>query len=335
MSLSGRIQKKSSRTFSESIPESVLVTGGAGFIGSHLCETLLSRQINVICIDNFITGSPSNINEFLHNPGFTLIEFDLNIKLPEKLSKQIQKATSVYHLASPASPPLYRKFSIETLLVNSFGTYQMLEHCRLNNARFLLASTSEVYGNPKEHPQKEGYYGHVNPVGLRACYDEGKRFAEAITMEYFRKYHLDVRIARIFNTYGPRMQKDDGRVISNMIVACLSNKPLNVYGSGKQTRSFCYISDMVEGILKLMETDGLAGEVVNLGNNQEYSINETARLILTTLSSKAKIVHKNMRLGDDPDRRKPDITKAKELLFWSPTIPLTVGIKKTARFFST
>ena len=334
MSLSGRIQKSGNRTFSKSITETVLVTGGAGFIGSHLCEILLSRRKKVICIDNFITGNPSNISELLKDPDFTLIEFDLSTMLSEKLLKQIQKASSVYHLASPASPPHYRKFSIETLLVNSFGTYQMLEFCRLNNARILLASTSEVYGNPKEHPQKEGYYGHVNPVGLRACYDEGKRFAEAITMEYFRKYHVDVRIARIFNTYGPRMRKDDGRVISNLIVACLSDKPLIVYGSGKQTRSFCYISDMVEGIVKLMESDGLAGDVVNLGNNQEHSINDTARLILTTLSSKAKIVHKNMRLGDDPDRRKPDISKAKVLLSWSPKIPLTAGIKKTARYFS-
>lgn len=312
---------------------SVLVTGGAGFIGSHLCRELLRRGHRVFCVDNLITGNRQNVIDLLANNQFTFFNHDITKPLPDDFEKSLSSLSYLYHLASPASPPAYLKFSVETLLVNSIGTYNMLELAREKNARFLLASTSEVYGNPKEHPQKESYYGHVNPIGLRACYDEGKRFAEALSMEYLRKYSLDMRIARIFNTYGPNMRPDDGRVISNMIVAAVANNPLTVYGTGEQTRSFCFVSDLVEGLIRLMETTRTQGEVVNLGNPQEYKINRLARIILDVVGSNSFITHTRERLPDDPDRRKPDIAKAQKLLSWEPTVSLREGIKRTAEYF--
>jgi UDP-glucuronate decarboxylase len=303
----------------------VLVTGGAGFIGSFLCEKLLVEGHNVICLDNFSTSKKSNIEYFLNNPKFEFLENDV--------TKPIElKTDSIFHLASPASPVDYQRLPIETSMANSVGTFNMLELARKNTARFLLASTSEVYGDPLQHPQKESYWGNVNPFGVRSCYDESKRFAETLTISFFRKYGLDVRIARIFNTFGPRMRNDDGRAIPNFIVQALLGQPITVYGDGEQTRSFCYTSDMIDGLMKLMFTDGLSGQVVNLGNTGERSIISVARLIKDLTKSKSKIVFKPLP-EDDPSRRKPDITKAKELLNWESKTDFVKGLKKTIEWF--
>lgn len=303
----------------------ILVTGGAGFIGSFLCERLLEEGHDVICMDNLSTGKKSNIKHLLKNQKFKFLEHDVTKPIELKID-------SIFHLASPASPLDYQKLPIETSMVNSLGTFNMLESARKNNARFLLASTSEVYGDPLEHPQKETYWGNVNPFGVRSCYDESKRFAETLTMSFFRKYGLDIRIARIFNTFGPRMRKDDGRAIPNFIVQTLSGQPITVYGDGEQTRSFCFISDMIDGLMKLMFTDGFSGQVVNLGNKEEKSIISVARLIKNLTKSKSKIVFKPLP-EDDPSRRKPDITKAKELLNWEPKVDFEDGLKKTIPWF--
>ncbi len=303
----------------------ILVTGGAGFIGSFLCERLLEEGHDVICMDNLSTGKKSNIKHLLKNQKFKFLEHDVTKPIELKID-------SIFHLASPASPLDYQKLPIETSMVNSLGTFNMLESARKNNARFLLASTSEVYGDPLEHPQKETYWGNVNPFGVRSCYDESKRFAETLTMSFFRKYGLDIRIARIFNTFGPRMRKDDGRAIPNFIVQTLSGQPITVYGDGEQTRSFCFISDMIDGLMKLMFTDGFSGQVVNLGNKEEKSIISVARLIKDLTKSKSKIVFKPLP-EDDPSRRKPDITKAKELLNWEPKVDFEDGLKKTIPWF--
>ncbi len=303
----------------------ILVTGGAGFIGSFLCERLLEEGHDVICMDNLSTGKKSNIKHLLKNQKFKFLEHDVTKPIELKID-------SIFHLASPASPLDYQKLPIETSMVNSLGTFNMLELARKNNARFLLASTSEVYGDPLEHPQKETYWGNVNPFGVRSCYDESKRFAETLTMSFFRKYGLDIRIARIFNTFGPRMRKDDGRAIPNFIVQTLSGQPITVYGDGEQTRSFCFISDMIDGLMKLMFTDGFSGQVVNLGNKEEKSIISVARLIKDLTKSKSEIVFKPLP-EDDPSRRKPDITKAKELLNWEPKVDFEDGLKKTIPWF--
>jgi len=307
--------------------KTAVVTGGAGFIGSHLCEALIKGKFKVICIDNLGTGKLSNLKAILNNKNFKFIKKDVreNIKIKEKID-------FIFHLASYASPPYYRKYSIDTLMTNSLGTYNMLELAKQKKAKFLLASTSEVYGEPKVHPQKEEYWGNVNPVGIRSCYDEAKRFAEALTMEYSRKYNLDVRIIRIFNTYGPRLQKDDGRVISNFIYQALNNLPVTIYGDGTQTRSFCYVSDMIEGIIKAMFVKNTKGQVINLGNCYEFTIKEAAVIIKKMLNSKSKIVYKPLP-GDDPTRRRPDITKAKKLLNWQPKVSLKQGLLKTIEWF--
>ncbi len=310
-----------------------LVTGGAGFIGSHLSDSLIKKGHKVICIDNFLTGSRNNVAHLIDNRNFELIEYDLTESLTSDILKKISGVKYIFHLASPASPPQYQKYSIPTLLVNSIGTNNMLKMARNNDATFLLASTSEVYGNPLVHPQSEKYYGNVNPIGIRACYDESKRFAESLTMEYFRKFQIKSRVIRIFNTYGPRMEPDDGRVVSNFINQAMVNKPLTLYGDGLQTRSFCYVDDLVRGILLAVEKDGIDGEVINLGNPQEKKIIEIGRLIL-------KLMHKT-KLGftrcqkpqDDPERRKPDISKAQNLLSWKPTISLLDGLTKTIAYF--
>jgi UDP-glucuronate decarboxylase len=310
-----------------------IVTGGAGFIGSHLCEALLSRGYTVYSLDNLLTGSRANITLLESNPNFHFINHDVTLPLPQTFLSEIKTVRYVYHLASPASPPQYRKYAIETLLVNSVGTYNMLNLSRGKEASFLLASTSEVYGDPLVHPQNELYYGNVNSVGLRACYDEAKRFAEAITMEFYRKHKVHTRIVRIFNTYGPRMQPDDGRVVSNFITQAISDKPLTVYGDGTQTRSFCFVSDMVRGLIAACEEKDTDGSVINLGNPNEQTIIDIAKLVIKLTQSKGKIIYVDRRLGDDPQRRKPDIRKANKLLGWNPEVNLTKGLLETISYF--
>ncbi len=312
-----------------------IVTGGAGFIGSHLCEALLASGYTVFCVDNLLTGSKKNIHHLTSNSNFVFLDHDVITRLPEKFrllfsSKDI---VHVYHLASAASPEWYTRYSIETLLANSVGTYNILQFAKEHRAKFLLTSTSEVYGDPLEHPQKETYWGNVNSVGVRSCYDEAKRFAESITMEYFRKFSLDIRIIRIFNTYGPRMQKDDGRVISNFINQALTNETITVYGSGNQTRSFCYVTDLVEGLIKAMESDKTKAQVINLGNPDERTVLQTAKEILRLTASTSKIENKPLP-SDDPTRRKPDISKAIELLSWKPKMTFEEGLKKTISYFN-
>lgn len=303
-----------------------VVTGGAGFIGSHLCDALLTLGHKVICVDSLVTGSEKNIEEAKKNPDFSFIHLDIISKAPDV------HADYVFNLASPASPADFAKLAEEIALVNSVGTIHMLEFAKEKNARYLEASTSEVYGDPKEHPQKETYWGNVNPNGVRACYDESKRFAEAMTMVYVRKYNLDARIIRIFNTYGPRMRKDDGRVVSNFINQALTNKPLTIYGNGTQTRSFCYVSDLVEGIMKAMFTENLKGEVLNLGNPEEYQVKKLAEKIKILTGSPSAITYTALP-EDDPTQRKPDITKAKTLLDWEPKISVDEGLKKTIEYY--
>jgi nucleoside-diphosphate-sugar epimerase len=303
----------------------VLVTGGAGFIGSFLCEKLLEEGYEVLCLDNLSTGKKSNVNHLLKNPKFKFIEHD--VTRPINL-----EANFIFQLASPASPIDYQKLPIETSMANSIGTYNMLQLAKKNRARLLLASTSEVYGDPMEHPQKETYWGNVNPFGVRSCYDESKRFAEALTMSFHRKHNLDVRIARIFNTFGPRMRLDDGRVIPNFIVESLTGNSITVYGDGKQTRSFCYISDMINGLMKLMFKDNMSGEVVNLGTPEERAILDLATLIKKMTNSNSEITFRPLP-KDDPIRRKPDISKAKKLLGWKPKTDFTNGLGKTIEWF--
>ncbi len=307
--------------------KTILVTGGAGFIGSHLCEALIEKKFKVMCVDNLGTGKLENLKTIIKHKNFKFIKQD--VKSPLKINKKI---SYIFHLASYASPPYYQKYSIDTLMTNSLGTYNILELAKKNKARFLLASTSEVYGDPEVHPQKEEYRGNVNPVGPRSCYDEAKRFAEALTMEYARKFGLDVRIIRIFNTYGPRLQKDDGRVISNFIYQALNNKPITIYGKGTQTRSFCYVSDMVKGIIKTMFNKAAKNQVINLGNPEEFTIKEAAIIIKDLTVSKSKLIYKKLP-EDDPLRRKPDITKAKKILNWRPEVKLKEGLTKTIQWF--
>lgn len=307
--------------------QTCLVTGGAGFIGSWLCEDLLEKGYRVVCVDNFITGTKDNIAGLIKNENFSLIEHDVSKALKTK-----GRIDYIFHLASPASPVDYQKLPIETMLANSFGTYNILNLVREKNARFLLASTSEVYGDPEEHPQKETYFGHVNPTGLRSCYDESKRFAEALTMSFCRIHKMDVRIARIFNTFGPKMRKNDGRVIPNFIMQVLGGESITVYGDGEQTRSFCYISDMVAALEKLMFTDGLSGEVFNIGDPNETSILHLAKIVKDLTKSNSEIVFKPLP-SDDPVRRRPDISKAKRILNWEPKIGLEEGLKKIIQYF--
>lgn len=305
----------------------VLVTGGAGFLGSWLCDRLAGKGYEIICVDNFGSGVKENVAHLLSDPKFKLIEHDVikSLAIEEPIDY-------IFHLASRASPVDFEKYPIDILLTNSSGTYNMLELAREKNARFLLASSSEVYGAPKIHPQPESYWGDVNPIGPRSCYDEGKRFSESLAVNFHRKYELDIRIARIFNTYGPRMRPDDGRVISNFIVQALRDRPITVFGDGSQTRSFCYVSDMVDGLMKLMFTDDLKGEVINLGNTNETAILEVARLIKKLAGSNSEIVFKPLP-KDDPKRRNPDISRAENLLGWAPTIALEKGLIETIEYF--
>lgn len=309
----------------------ILIAGGAGFIGSHLAKHFLEKENEVWIIDNFLTGNPHNINSLKNNRHFHCVEIDLiTCQLNAALSNTI--FDTVYHLASPASPIQYFTYPLETLRVNSHGTDKLLEYCRRTpRTKFIYASTSEVYGDPLSHPQKENYWGNVNPQGERSCYDEGKRYGEALCAAYTRKYGMDVRIARIFNTYGPHMQREDGRVISNFIVQAIQNKSLTVSGNGEQTRSFCYVSDMVDGLFLLSEKK-VKGETINLGNPNEKKIIDIARLIKKMTNSDSAIIFAPSR-ADDPQRRKPDITKAKKLLSWSPSVSLEKGLTETIAYF--
>lgn len=312
--------------------ETALVAGGAGFIGSHLCKRLLEKNIKVICVDNFITSDKKNIERFLNNSNFSFVEHDVTNNLEIK-----EKVDYVFHLASPASPNKnskrsYINFPLETLLVNSIGTKNLLDFAKKNDAKFLYTSSSEVYGDPLISPQKEEYFGNVNPNGIRSVYDEGKRFGEAITMTYFRKFKLDTRIIRIFNTFGPFMQIDDGRVVSNFINQAIQEKPLTVYGKGTQTRSFCYVDDMVEGIMASMFSDKSSGEVFNLGNPNEKTILEIAELINKLTNSSSKIKFEELP-QDDPKVRNPDISKANKFLDWKPKISLEEGLRRTIEYF--
>jgi nucleoside-diphosphate-sugar epimerase len=312
--------------------QTVLVAGGAGFIGSNLCSSLLKDGYKVVCLDNLLTGDKKNIEELLKHDNFRFIEADLIKAKPD-----LEKIDMVYHLASPASPNAesdksYLAFPIETLLVNSQGTQVLLDLCRENSARFLFASTSEIYGDPNVSPQSEDYNGNVSPNGPRSVYDEAKRFGEAMSMAYYRKFKLDIRIARIFNTYGPNMRKDDGRVVSNFIVQAIGSSPITVFGSGSQTRSFCYVDDMVRGLRDFMQSDKASGEVINLGNTDERRIDDLARLIKELTGSSSEIVFESIP-EDDPKQRKPDIEKAKKILGWRPYVGLEVGLEKTVEYF--
>ncbi len=311
----------------------VLITGAAGFLGSHLCDRLLAEGHQVVGMDNFITGSPDNLAHLSGHPGFTFIRHDVSnfIFVPGKID-------AVLHFASPASPnpnsPMgYVNLPIQTMKAGALGTHNTLGLARANAARFLLASTSEIYGDPLEHPQKESYYGHVNPIGIRSVYDEAKRFAEALTMAYHRFHGIDTRIVRIFNTYGPRMHLEDGRVVPNLISQALRNEPLTIYGDGLQSRSFCYVSDLIEGIYRLLLSD--EHEPVNIGNPTETTILEFAHKINHVIGNRAGIVFiENERTEDDPQRRQPDISRARQVLNWLPTVDLEEGLSRTIAFFS-
>jgi len=305
--------------------KTVLITGGAGFIGSHMCEKLLNNNYAVICLDNFITGTKDNIKELFSYKDFRFEKHNVSnyIDIPGRLDY-------VLHCASLASPKDYLDFPIQTLKVGSLGTHNALGLAKEKKAVFLLFSTSEVYGDPLVHPQKESYWGHVNPIGVRGCYDESKRFAEAITMAYQRVHKMDTKIARIFNTYGPKMRHNDGRVVPNFIISAIRNRPLTVYGKGQQTRSFCYIDDLLEGLLILMLSK--ENEPVNLGNPKEFTIMQLARLVLKLTKSKSSIVYRQLPV-DDPRQRQPDISKAKKSLSWEPAVCLQEGLKRTISWF--
>jgi len=309
--------------------QSVLVTGGAGFIGSHLCDRLIKDGYKVICLDNLLTGSKDNIKGLSDNPNFEFIEADVT----EPLNIKDRPLDYIFHLASPASPIDYQNYPEETFLANSTGTLNVLKLAKETGAKMLLASTSEVYGDPLEHPQKETYFGNVNTFGPRSCYDESKRFAETATYIYIRKYDIDARIIRIFNTYGPRMQKDDGRVVSNFIMASLAGTPLKIDGDGSQTRSFCYVDDLVEGITKAMFTEGTCGEIFNLGNPDEFTIKDLAETVKRLTTSESQTLFSGEFRVNDPMRRRPDISKAKAKLGWEPKTDLEEGLGKTIEYY--
>jgi dTDP-glucose 4,6-dehydratase len=304
-----------------------LVTGGAGFIGSWLCDRLRAEGFGVTCVDDISSGNTRNIAHLLKDKKFKLLKQDVTEPIRVR-----GKVDLIFHLASRASPVDFGKYAVDILMTNSIGTKNMLELARDKGARFLLSSSSEVYGDPLEHPQKETYRGNVSTTGPRSPYDEAKRVAEAFASAYRRNYGVDVRIARIFNTYGPRMRKDDGRVIPNFITQALSNRPITIYGDGSQTRSFCYVSDLVDGLMKLMLKDGIGGEVVNLGSPHEVRILKVAELIRRMTASRSKIVFKPLP-EDDPVRRKPDISKARKLLGWEPKVSFEDGLRETVEYF--
>ncbi|MCC6694674.1 MAG: SDR family oxidoreductase [Candidatus Hydrogenedentes bacterium] len=302
-----------------------LVTGGAGFIGSHLCERLLERGEQVLCLDNFFTGRKANIEHLLPNPHFELIRHDV-------IEPILLEVDRIFNLACPASPVHYQYNPVKTVKTNVMGALNMLGLAKRVRARILQASTSEIYGDPKIHPQPESYWGNVNTIGIRSCYDEGKRVTETLFFDYHRQNNVDIRVVRIFNTYGPKMLVNDGRVVSNFIVQALRGEPITIYGDGSQTRSFCYVSDLVEGIIRMMDTDGFTGPV-NLGNPGEFTIRELADEVLALTGSKSEIDFRPLP-SDDPTRRQPDIRLARERLDWEPKIPLREGLPRTIEYFA-
>ena len=304
----------------------ILVTGGAGFIGSNLCARLLREGHSVLCVDNLITGTTDNIASIRNHPYFTFFEHDVT----QPFRFQVD---AIFHLASPASPVGYMQHPIETILVNSQGTYQMLEQAKKQGAKFLVSSTSEIYGDPLEHPQREDYWGNVNPIGPRACYDESKRLAETLTMEYYRQYQTDVRIVRIFNTYGPNSQIDDGRMIPNFITQALKNMPLTIFGDGTKTRSITYVEDLVEGLLLALLRPNTTGEVFNLGSTEEYTVLEYAQMIIRLCNSSSTIVFEPSRI-DDPERRRPNPSRAEQILGWQRKVSMEEGLRQTIAWFS-
>jgi nucleoside-diphosphate-sugar epimerase len=306
-----------------------LVTGGAGFVGSHLCDALIAKGHHVTVLDNLVTGKTENLAQLQKSPRFRFVKADVT----KPLSSNLGRFDCIYHLASPASPVGYMEHSMETILANSLGTYQLLDACRRQGAKFLFASTSEVYGDPEEHPQKETYWGHVNSYGPRSCYDESKRLGEAVLYESIRKWNVDARIVRIFNTYGPRLNENDGRVVSNFITQGLLGKSLTLYGDGRQTRSFCYVSDLVDGLVRAMEKPKTKGGVFNMGNPQEISIHLFATTVLDLLGRPRTAIKNKPMPPDDPTRRRPDIHRASKVLGWRPRISLVQGLSLTIDYY--
>lgn len=302
----------------------VLVTGGAGFLGSHLCKHLVAENNYVICLDNLFTGNLKNLDGIFNLSNFEFIEHDIIVPIDLEVDE-------IYNFACPASPPCYQHDPVKTIKTSVLGTINMLELAKEKSALLLQASTSEIYGDPLEHPQKESYWGNVNPIGIRSCYDEGKRCAETLIVDYNRQYNLSAKIVRIFNTYGPYMQKNDGRVVSNFIVQALKNEDITIYGNGEQTRSFCYVDDLIDGIIKMMNAKDFIGPV-NLGNPSERTILELAQLIIRMTDSKSKIVYKPLPL-DDPLKRKPDIAMAESKLGWAPKFSIEEGLNNTIEYF--
>ena len=303
----------------------VLVTGGAGFIGSHLCERLIASGREVLCIDNYYTGTRHNLQDFLGNPRFELMRHDVCFPLYVEVDQ-------IYNLACPASPIHYQFDPVQTTKTSVHGAINMLGLAKRIKAKILQASTSEVYGDPIVHPQTEEYWGNVNPIGPRSCYDEGKRCAETLFFDYFRQHQLRIKVARIFNTYGPRMHPNDGRVVSNFIVQALKNKDITVYGDGAQTRSFCYVEDLVDGLIRLMDSEDDIVGPINLGNPSEFTIRQLAEIVIDLTGSGSKIIHRPLP-QDDPKQRQPDISKAQELLGWQPVLPLAEGLTRTIAYF--
>lgn len=312
-------------TYSGHPHKQVLVTGGAGFLGSHLCEVLVEEGEDVLCLDNFYTGSRANIQHLLGKPNFELLRHDVTFPLYIEVDE-------VYNLACPASPIHYQHDPVQTTKTSVHGAINMLGLAKRTGAKILQASTSEVYGDPEEHPQSEHYWGHVNPIGPRSCYDEGKRCAETLFFDYRRQHNLPIKVARIFNTYGPRMHPDDGRVVSNFIVQALKGESLTIYGDGSQTRSFCYVDDLVTGLIRLMRTEDDCTGPVNLGNPNEFQIKQLAERVLALVGSRSNIIYKELP-QDDPQQRRPDITLAKARLNWQPSIALDDGLFRTVEYF--
>jgi UDP-glucuronate decarboxylase len=310
------------RTFER---KTVLVTGGAGFVGSHLCDRLLDAGHDVICLDNFFTGTKRNVDHLVGRPRFELLRHDVTFPLYVEVDQ-------IYNLACPASPIHYQRDPVQTTKTSVHGAINMLGLAKRLKCRILQASTSEVYGDPSVHPQREDYWGNVNPVGPRSCYDEGKRCAETLFFDYYRQHNLDIKVARIFNTYGPRMHPNDGRVVSNFVIQALKGEPITVYGDGSQTRSFCYVDDLVEGLIRLMDSpEGFTGPV-NLGNPREFTIKQLAELAIEMMGSRSKLTYLPLP-QDDPKQRQPDITLARERLDWEPTVPLRDGLRQTIAYF--
>jgi UDP-glucuronate decarboxylase len=314
------------RSLSAAVPTKVLVTGGAGFLGSHLCERLLCDGHEVLCIDNYFTGTRGNVAHLLDHPRFEFMRHDVTFPLYVEVDE-------IYNLACPASPIHYQHDPVQTTKTSVHGAINMLGLAKRLKAKIFQASTSEVYGDPEEHPQTERYWGHVNPIGLRSCYDEGKRCAETLFFDYHRQHQLRIKVARIFNTYGPRMHPNDGRVVSNFIMQALKNEPITLYGDGSQTRSFCYVDDLIEGFVRLMKTPDSVTGPINLGNSTEFTISELARLVIQLTNSKSKLIYQPLP-SDDPRQRRPDTTIAESTLGWHARTPLAEGLRQTIAHFA-